>query len=140
MKIVESIQFDEPKFWPYPKDYTLGFFNTYQEIEQLILDLTYCGMGAAIHIFQGKDRFRLIDFDGKKQFLFERLKSLSRNVWNKNKALLFGKANEEFKKGHFLVLVHTPEDQTKDCIAELLKFHGAHDIIYSNDTYIEKIK
>ena len=133
--------FSQQKRLPYPTGHTIGFFNNAIDARHFMRDLYQQGLSSEdVNLLAGKTGLHMIDLDGTQHAFFDRWVRLSQKFWGSGEWFAFQKADEELRKGHYLITVLTHESPLKKIVVKLMKKYNAHDIKYFDPSFVEELQ
>lgn len=129
---------DAKKMIYYPTGRTAAFFDTLNDVMNLIRGLTDFGYNEEdIELFEGREGLEIMDADGHRHGLLDKLIRAAQKTLHTGEYELYELAEREFKDGHFLITVMTKEEFQKNQVAALMKKNSGHAIKYFNPMYVE---
>ena len=133
--------FDPQKRLPYPTGHTIGFFNNAADARHFMKELYQQGLNSDdVNLLVGDSGLRMIDLEGTRHSIFDRWVRMTQKFWGSGEWFAFRKADEELRKGHYLVTVLTHESPLKKIVVRLMKKHNAHDIKYFDSSFVEELQ
>ena len=113
----------------FPWDSVVGIIDNVDAVHAAVCDLVAAGFPeSGIHVLAGEDGERLIDRSGGRHGFLGRvartLQSLGEERAETQRHI------EEVRKGHFVVVVPTKDDDRIASINRLLRVHGGHGVSY----------
>jgi hypothetical protein len=118
----------------------VGFFDSFEDVESFVLDLYDLGISSDdVDLLHGQDGIDMIDLDGAKHSMVEKIKRLSQRFWDSGEWNFFQKADAELHDGHYLLMVNTKTDDKKDQVVDVFKKNHGHDLKYFSSMYVEHI-
>ena len=125
-------------FLRYPARKVIGVVDTPAELERMLQTMAEAGFdGSAITVFAGDEGIRCIDPEGIHHGLLSRLTRVVQAIGDEREHI--ERYEEELGAGHFLVVVSTPDERTKDRARWAFRAAGGHFVHYYGPLAIEHL-
>lgn len=130
--------FDRRYQMPYPTDHTVCFLNSFDDVENLLSDFEGSGIDIDhVDLLYGQEGLEMIDLKGDCHSFYEKLVRIAQRFWGSGEWVFFEIADDEMRKGHYLIVVATPDENMKQNIVDLMRKNNSHDIKYFNSMFVE---
>jgi hypothetical protein len=125
-------------FLRYPTRQVVGVVSTAADLNNILQALADAGIGReAIKVFSGEEGIRTIDPKGIYHGLIGRLTRVAQTLGEELEHMV--RYEEELRAGHFLVVVSTPDERSKETAYRAFRDHGGRFVDYYGPLAIEHL-
>jgi hypothetical protein len=136
--MVKATQQQLDFFLRYPTRKVVGVADTAAELEGILQALADGGIARdAIKVFSGEEGIRTIDPKGIYHGLIGRLIRVAQSLGAELEHMV--RYEEELRAGHFLVVVSTPDERSREAAYQAFRDHGGHFVDYYGPLAIEHL-
>ncbi|HEX2220848.1 MAG TPA: hypothetical protein VHG35_18775 [Gemmatimonadales bacterium] len=136
--MLQATQRQLDQFLRYPTRKVIGVVNTPDSLDRVLGELADAGFGReAIKVFSGDEGIRCIDPSGVHHGLIGRLTRVFQNIGDEREHM--DRYEQELRAGHFVVVVSTPDEQSKERAREAFRVAGGHFVDYYGPLLIEHL-
>lgn len=138
MQEKKLLPLNQKQLLPYLSKHTIGFINSFSDVENLLTALKKNGFEFdRIGLVYGQEGLEMVDLRGIYHSMIGKLIRSTQKFWGSGEWVFLEIADEEIRKGHFLLIVETRDNFSKEKAILLFKKHGAHEIKYFSTYYVE---